>query len=53
MKRMLIGIAIDILKWSREPLFRFYQMICRLRLSSSNRLAALQFRYHALRKRER
>lgn len=50
MKRLLIGMAIDVLKWIREPLFRFYQAIYRLRLRRSNCLVSLQFKYHELRR---
>lgn len=48
MKRWLIGIAIDLLKWIREPLFRLYQAIYRLRLRSMYLLVRLQFKYHDL-----
>lgn len=53
MRRLLIGMAIDILKWTREPLFRLYQAIYRLRLRRSNLLVSLQFRYYELAKKVR
>ena len=50
MKRLLIGVAIDVLKWMGELLFRLDQTIYRLRLRRGKLLVCLQFKYHDLSK---
>ena len=49
MQCLLIGVAIDVLKWMREPLRRLEKAIGRLRRKwCIDYLVSLQFKHHRL-----
>ena len=50
MRRGLIGIAIDILKWLNEPLYCLHKAVNRLRDRRIELLVPLQDKHHKLRR---
>lgn len=48
MEYLLIGVAIDVLKWANEPLYRILLAVKRLRNKRIDLIVPLQFEYHRI-----